>query len=106
MQKHLRVVAATGPPHVTATFELDITPAFGNRMGNMHGGAVALLYDMCTTTAVAPASRMDFWRFGGVSRCLNVTYLRPAVVGTTIVIECEVLQLGARLGEILAHPNV
>jgi len=33
----------------------------------------------------------------GVSRTLNVTYLRPAKMGEGVLIECEVVQAGARV---------
>lgn len=69
-------------------------------MENMHGGAVALVFDMCTTMCTGPIARRNFWWFGGVSRKLDVTYLRPVKVGSTIVIECEVLQIGRRLATI------
>lgn len=98
MRNRLKVIHATAPPKVTAVFEVEITPAFGNRLGNMHGGAMALVYDMCTTAAAAPLARPGFWEFGGVSRVLSVTYLRPARVGTVVRIECEVIQMGGRLG--------
>lgn len=98
LTKHLTIVSATVPPHVTATFEMDIKPMYGSRMGNAQGGAIALIHDMCTTMAMAPFSTKDFWLFGGVSRVLSTTYLRPTKVGMRVVIECEVLQIGARFG--------
>ena len=48
--------------------------------------------------AMAPLAREDFWHFGGVSRVLSVTYLRPTKTGRRVVIECEVLQVGKRFG--------
>jgi acyl-coenzyme A thioesterase 13 len=99
MRDHLKVLSATAAPKVTATFELKVVRGFCNRIGNMHGGAVSLIFDMCTTMTQAPISRVDFWHFGGVSRTLSVTFLRPTPVGTEVVIECEVIQIGARLGE-------
>lgn len=36
-----------------------------------------------------------------MSRTLNVTYLRPIPVGETVIIECEVVAVGKRLGEYL-----
>lgn len=69
-------------------------------MGNMHGGAVALVFDMTTTMCAAPLARRDFWWFGGVSRTLSVTYMRPVRMGTTVEINCEVLQMGERLATI------
>jgi acyl-coenzyme A thioesterase PaaI-like protein len=44
--------------------------------------------------AAAPISRKDFWHFGGVSRTLSVTYLRPIQKGITIIVKCKVIQIG------------
>lgn len=63
-------------------------------MGNLHGGATALLIDMTTTLALAPISKPGFWQYAGVSRTLSVTYLRPAPVGRRIRIIAEVVQAG------------
>jgi acyl-coenzyme A thioesterase 13 len=60
MTDHLELIDATAAPAATVTFELLDTPAFGNRIGNMHGGVVALVYDMCTTMCVASLSQRDF----------------------------------------------
>jgi len=46
------------------TFSVLVTPKLQNPRGNMHGGAQALLIDMCTTLAVASLSTEDFWHFG------------------------------------------
>jgi len=77
---------------------MTVVPSMCNRLNNLHGRAQALIYDMCTTMAIAPIAREDFWCFGGVSRVLSVTYLRPAKVNYEVVIECEVVQIGTRLG--------
>jgi acyl-coenzyme A thioesterase PaaI-like protein len=98
MTKDLAIIGATGPPHVTAVFEMEMTPMYGSRMGNAQGAAISLIHDMCTTMAMAPLAREDFWHFGGVSRVLSVTYLRPTKTGTRVVVECEVLQAGKRFG--------
>lgn len=100
MRECIRLIDATGPPKVSCVFELDVTQQFSNRMGNMHGGAIALVFDMATTMCQAPYAREDFWWFGGVSRTLNVTYLRPVRMGMQIEIRCEVLQMGDRLATI------
>ncbi|KAF5850474.1 hypothetical protein GGP41_002713 [Bipolaris sorokiniana] len=71
-----------------AIFELEVIPQLCNPMNNMHGGAMALLADMTTTMAGAPIARQGWWEFGGVSRTLSVTYVRPALLGTTIVVTC------------------
>lgn len=100
IMRDLNFISATVTPKATAKFELTIVPSICNRMNNLHGGAAALILDMCTTMAVAPLSRHDFWLFGGVSRLLSVTFLRPASVGTLITIECEVIQIGKQLGKV------
>jgi acyl-coenzyme A thioesterase 13 len=98
MRDQLRFISATATPKATVTFELTVVPSLCNRMNILHGGAAALIFDMCTTMAVAPISRADFWAFGGLSRTLSVTFLRPVSLGTVVVIECEVIQIGKRLG--------
>jgi acyl-coenzyme A thioesterase PaaI-like protein len=80
--------------------EMDLLPGYCNRMDHMHGGAAAPVFDICTTLCTAPVVRRDFWWFGGVSTELDVTYLRPVKVGNTIVIECELLQIGRRFATI------
>ena len=75
----------------------DVKPQFLNPRGAMHGGAVALLVDMCTTLTAAPIARKDFWHFGGVSRTISITYLRPIEGGTRIFIKSEVKGIGKRL---------
>ena len=100
MRSCIRLISATKTPKASCVFELDVTPRWSNRMGNMHGGAIALVFDMCTTMCAAPLAREDFWWFGGVSRNLSVTYLQPTTMGMTVEIHCEVLQMGRRLATI------
>jgi uncharacterized protein (TIGR00369 family) len=101
MRESLELLSVTSTPTKTAVvFLLKAGSKLANRMGNVHGGAAALVFDMCTTMCAAPLAREDFWRFGGVSRTLSITYLRPAKVGMEILVECEVLQIGARLATI------
>ncbi|KAG4281973.1 hypothetical protein FPRO06_10877 [Fusarium proliferatum] len=99
MRNNLEVVSAeTSPDNKTAAavFLLRAGQSLSNRLGNIHGGAIALLYDMCTTMSAAPLSRKGFWEFGGVSRNLSVTYIRPAPAGREILVECQVLHIGER----------
>lgn len=98
MRTHIKIDSAmVSAGKATAVFSMRAAPEFTNRMGNMHGGAVAMIYDMCTTMCAAPLAKEGFWVFGGVSRTLTVTYLRPVREAMELLIECEVLQQGRRL---------
>jgi acyl-coenzyme A thioesterase 13 len=84
-----------------------------NGLGGMHGGAIATVFDectsMCATATVLGKQRLaeqqgddqseglNRWIGGGVSRTLNVTYLRPAKVGQELVLECEMVAMGRNL---------
>src|ERR1700753_4168196 len=85
---------SASPPTETepgrATFSLLVPKSLCNAGNNLHGGAVALIFDMCTSMAVIVASREGFWDTGHVSRTLNCTYLRPAPEGTELIVEAEV----------------
>ena len=60
----------------------------------MHGAAQALIYDNFTTLALAAISKPGFWMVGGVSRVLDVKYLRPAEGGEKVTVEVEVVHAG------------
>ncbi|KAF5566286.1 hypothetical protein FPANT_14137 [Fusarium pseudoanthophilum] len=99
MREKLQVVSAeTSPDNKTATAVFLLRPgqSLSNRLGNIHGGAIALIYDMCTTMSAAPLSRKGFWEFGGVSRNLSVTYIRPARADRDVLVECQILHMGER----------
>ena len=69
-------------------------------MNNLHGGCTATIFDFTTTTALFPMSKPGFWEYAGVSRTLNVTYLKGVSVGEVCIIECEVVSIGKRLATI------
>jgi uncharacterized protein (TIGR00369 family) len=105
MATHLKVVDARRLPNntSTATFSLTAVGDLCNRTNMLHGGAVSTIVDMATTVAQAPLATPGFWEFGGVSRTLNITFLRPIPKGTEILIVCEVMQVGKALGETIRH---
>ncbi|KAK4191967.1 HotDog domain-containing protein [Podospora australis] len=92
-------VTASGP-HPRVDFTFTVQPQHCNRLGNIHGGCIATLFDFCTSCPLALVSKPGFWMYLGVSRTLNVTYLRPAPSGSTVKIECEIVQIGQRLATI------
>ncbi len=84
-------------PHPSITFTYTVQEDHGNRMNNLHGGCAATLFDFCTTMPLTLISKPGFWQYLGVSRTLNVTYMRPAPVGEEVLIHCEVIQAGKSL---------
>ncbi|KAF2867931.1 HotDog domain-containing protein, partial [Massariosphaeria phaeospora] len=78
-------------------FSLKVSQSLCNPSGTLHGGAVALIYDVCTSMALELCSEDGFWDTGHVSRTLNCTYLRPAREGATLTVESEVVNLGRRM---------
>lgn len=53
---------------------------------------------MTTSMSVAPLAKASGWHFGGVSRNLNVSFLRPVPNGMQVRVVCEVANLGKNLG--------
>ncbi|KAJ9149029.1 hypothetical protein NKR23_g4537 [Pleurostoma richardsiae] len=95
---HLTLLSASpSGPHPSLAFAFTVQPQHCNRLGNLHGGCAATLFDYCTSLPLALVCRPGFWAFLGVSRTLAVTYLRPVPCGETVRVECEVVHLGRRL---------
>ncbi|KAM0325479.1 hypothetical protein ACHAQA_007466 [Verticillium albo-atrum] len=86
-----------GTEHPTATFTFTVPPSHCNALANLHGGAAATLFDYTTSLSLALVARPGAWQHLGVTRTLNVTYLRPVPVGTDVLIECEVVAAGRLL---------
>lgn len=55
----MKIISAT--PKGEVLFELVSSERYGNLNRVMHGGAAALIFDMCTTSAVGPLARPGFW---------------------------------------------
>lgn len=75
-----------------------VTHSLSRISENLHGGAVALIFDICTSTAITAVSHDGFWDSGHVSRTLNCTYLRPAAMDTKVYVISEIVHLGKRQG--------
>ncbi|KAF2223323.1 HotDog domain-containing protein [Elsinoe ampelina] len=95
----MRLIDASSdsPNHGKLVFEFDNDEHWANNSANLHGGAQATIYDICTSIVLSLIARPGFWMMGGVSRVLSVTYIRPAPVGETLILECEVVHAGKRL---------
>lgn len=101
--ENLELVSASKHANGTigeTVFTMTVQPEYCNRMGNLHGGAAATVFDICTTTALVPIAREGWWQYAGVTRNLNITYLRPAPKGAKITITSNVVHAGARLATI------
>ena len=67
----------------------------------MHGGAAGVIFDMSTTTALCPVARPGFWEFmGGVTRTLNISYLKAVPIGTTVRLTSRVKSVGKQMAMI------
>jgi acyl-coenzyme A thioesterase 13 len=73
-----------------ATFRFPVQPEFLNPMGTLHAGATSAFFECATTWALFPIAREGFWKSLGICRTIAFTYLRPAVEGEWLVMECEV----------------
>jgi acyl-coenzyme A thioesterase 13 len=98
---HLSLVSTdAASPHPSIVFSFTVQPEHCNRLQNLHGGCSATLFDFCTTLPLALVNRPGFWQFLGVSRTLNVTYLRPVPVGAEVLLHCEIVHLGKRMASL------
>ncbi|KAF1981808.1 thioesterase family protein-like protein [Aulographum hederae CBS 113979] len=88
-------------PEGSVLFEMTIGKNFSNLNDVMHGGAAGVIFDMSTTTALGPLSRPGFYYFlGGVTRTLNISYLRAVPTGTTVRLRSWVTSVGRTMAMI------
>lgn len=90
----------TDQNHGFATFGMKVPLSLCNAGGNLHGGAVSLIFDMCTSMALSAIAREGFWDTGHVTRSLNCIYMRPATEGTELIIENEVTHVGKTMAQL------
>ncbi|KAL2834446.1 HotDog domain-containing protein [Aspergillus cavernicola] len=94
---NLTLESATPSPHPQITFLLTITPKHCNMLGNLHGGCAATLIDVLSSIILLGVSEPGLYESGGVSRHLDVTYLRPVPSGVTVRLVSRVVHVGRRL---------
>jgi len=93
LMRNIRLIDAW--PEGKVEWELYITPFYANLNGVMHGGAAGVIFDMGTTTALCPVQKKGYWDFlGGVTRALNISYLKPIPLNTTVRLQSVVVQHG------------
>jgi acyl-coenzyme A thioesterase 13 len=98
----LSLLSVTTPTPTTSLVSFAYTPPsyYSNPLGNLHGAAHALIYDNCTTLALAAIAKPGFWMLGGVSRVLDVKYVRGLRVGEKVTVETEVVHVGRQAAAI------
>ncbi|OAL51198.1 thioesterase family protein-like protein [Pyrenochaeta sp. DS3sAY3a] len=85
----------------SVSYELYISPNFSNLNNVMHGGAAGVIFDMSTTTALCPVARPGFWEFmGGVTRSLNISYLKAVPINTKVRLNSKVVSVGKQMAMI------
>ncbi|EPS28141.1 hypothetical protein POX_e07114 [Penicillium oxalicum] len=100
---NLRFESATRGPPAKVSFLINVTPEMSNALGTLHGGCAATLIDTLSTIILRGVSEPGKFTMGGVSRNLNVTWLRPVPTGTEIRVVCEVIHVGKRLALLRAE---
>jgi acyl-coenzyme A thioesterase PaaI-like protein len=88
----------TSPTTCTASFTFTVDIFYCNGGDNLHGGAQAAIYDMLTSIVLQTVCTPTFWVGAGVSRTLNVSYVRPAPVGLEVICDVEIAATGKSLG--------
>ncbi|CAK5068731.1 unnamed protein product [Meloidogyne enterolobii] len=73
--------------------EMEVEEKHTNPFGTLHGGMTATLVDIVTTTALMATPQGK----AGVTVDLTVSYLAPARIGETILIDAWVTKLGRTL---------
>ncbi|KAJ4366985.1 hypothetical protein N0V83_007515 [Neocucurbitaria cava] len=85
----------------SVSYELYMAPNFSNLNNVMHGGAAGVIFDMATTSALCPIARPGFWEFmGGVTRSLNISYLKAVPIRTKVRLNSKVVSVGKQMAMI------
>ena len=98
--RELRVISASIAPLITVVSRINIAPNFCNGMGNLHGGATALIFDLSTTLPLSIIRKEGFWEMVGVTRTLNVSYMEAVKEGEEVEITAEVMKVGKKLAHV------
>ncbi|KAF1813896.1 hypothetical protein P152DRAFT_297026 [Eremomyces bilateralis CBS 781.70] len=76
-------------------FHIPIKGIHFNLAGSAFGGALASVMDIATGHAIATVSRPGFWPAPhGISRVINISFLKPVTRTGEVRIEAKVMQFG------------
>ena len=96
----INVISASTAPLITVVSRISIIPDYCNGMGNLHGGATALIFDLCTTLPLSIIRKEGFWEMVGVTRTLNVSYMDAVEKGEEVEVTAEVIKVGKKLAHV------
>nr|XP_001399449.2 thioesterase family protein [Aspergillus niger CBS 513.88] len=100
---NLRFESATQDPPARVSYLLKVIPKQCNYLQNLHGGCAATLIDILSSTLLIALSKPGLYSYGGVSRNLKTTYIRPVPAGTEIRVVCELVHMGKRMALLRAE---
>ena len=83
----------------TLTFEFPIQDWQANRVGNLHGGVICTAFDLTIAALARFYARENF----APTISLDVKYVRPAVVGDTLVVTAKATSTGRRITQLTAE---
>ncbi|KAI9496179.1 HotDog domain-containing protein [Zychaea mexicana] len=81
-------------------WNFNVTEKHCNQLGNIHGGCVATIIDICSSFAILTYEGKGGWKLIGVSTDLAVSYMSGIAAGQTARLECEVQRVGKSLANI------
>ncbi|WEW59719.1 hypothetical protein PRK78_005199 [Emydomyces testavorans] len=97
LREHICFQSTSLGPPTRAVFRSVVAPSMCNKLGNLHGGCAATIIDILTSVVLLAIGQPGMFSYGGVTRTLDVKYLRPVPEGMQIEIDCELLSMGKRL---------
>ncbi|KAI8329704.1 HotDog domain-containing protein [Chlamydoabsidia padenii] len=95
-------------PYLSITFadqdrliwEFEVHHIHCNQLGNLHGGCIATLIDVCSSFATLVHEGKNRWDMIGVSTDLKISYMVGVSYGNKIRLECQVQRQGQSLSYI------